>query len=408
MLVKPLMFKPVSLFIGLRYSRLSKGSAFVSFVSFFSIAGIALGITALFTVMSVMSGFEGNLKNSMLSMIPHLQIDMAQRDESAQKKLLSDLSNQPQVRSVKRYYQAQTIVQSAQDIQGILLQAPYDSLPHNVTNHIEAGSGNNIYQQRYQIAISRYLARTLGVSVGDQLRVTIPSVSTYTPMGRIPAQRLFTVAAIYRSGSELDMYTMFTSGESLQRLMRIKDATKAPLEVMLNDAFMVDEVITSLDESQRQGVTDWRQSQGSLFSAVAMEKRIMSLLLGLIFIIAVFNIVSSLTMMVREKQGEVAILQTLGLNHQQVARIFMVQGMYNGVVGSIVGTFIALVVVYNINDILQLLGLHLFGQQELPVIISYPTLGAIAFGAILMSFIATLYPAKKAAQVRPAEVLRYE
>ncbi|WP_462159340.1 FtsX-like permease family protein [Pseudoalteromonas sp. GB56] len=402
------MYKPVSLFIGLRYSRLSKGSAFVSFVSFFSIAGIALGITALFTVISVMSGFESNLKNSMLSMIPHLQFEMSERDKQQQQQLISSLRAQKEVTSIKRYHQAQTIVQSAQDIQGILLQAPYDSLPTSVADNIEVGSEQSIYAQRYQIAISRYLARSLSVAMGDTLRITVPSVSTYTPMGRIPAQRLFTVSAIYRSGSELDMYTMFTSGESLQRVMRIKDADAAPIEVMLNDAFVSDDVLNRLDASQREGVTDWRQSQGSLFSAVAMEKRIMSLLLGLIFVIAVFNIVSSLTMMVREKQGEVAILQTLGLNHNQVARVFMVQGMYNGVVGSITGSILALVVVYNLNEILHAVGLNLFGQQSLPVIISFSTLSMIILGAILMSFIATLYPAKKAAEVRPAEVLRYE
>ncbi len=402
------MYKPVSLFIGLRYSRLSKGSAFVSFVSFFSIAGIALGITALFTVISVMSGFESNLKNSMLSMIPHLQFEMDQRDKQQQQALITSLQAQKEVTSIKRYHQAQTIVQSAQDIQGILLQAPYESLPQSVNESIEVGSEQSIFDNRYHIAISRYLARSLGVSVGDTLRVTVPSVSTYTPMGRIPAQRLFTVSAIYRSGSELDMYTMFTSGESLQRVMRIKDADAAPLEVMLNDAFVSDEVLSRLEPSQREGVTDWRESQGSLFSAVAMEKRIMSLLLGLIFIIAVFNIVSSLTMMVREKQGEVAILQTLGLSHQQVARVFMVQGMYNGVVGSITGSVLALIVVYHLNEILQAVGLNLFGQQSLPVVISLSTLSMIILGAILMSFIATLYPAKKAAQVRPAEVLRYE
>ncbi|WP_105198927.1 lipoprotein-releasing ABC transporter permease subunit [Pseudoalteromonas sp. T1lg10] len=402
------MYKPVSLFIGLRYSRLSKGSAFVSFVSFFSIAGIALGITALFTVMSVMDGFENNLKRTMLSMIPHLQFTMAEREPEAQQELIADLKAQPQVSSIKRYHQAQAIVQSAADIQGVLLQAPYQSLPDNVVENIEVGSLKSLYNERYQIAISRYLARTLDVGVGDTLRVTIPSVTTYTPMGRIPAQRLFTVAVIYRTGSELDMHTLFTSGESLQRLLRIKNADDAPIEVSLSDAFNSELVLSRLNEQQRQGVTDWRQSQGSLFAAVAMEKRIMSLLLGLIFMVAVFNILSSLTMMVREKQGEVAILQTLGLDHSQIARIFMIQGLYNGVVGSVIGAVLAVLVVFNLNAILAAIGLHLFGQQELPVVVSYGNLMLIVLGAVVMSFVATLYPAKKAAEVRPAEVLRYE
>ncbi|WP_105189788.1 lipoprotein-releasing ABC transporter permease subunit [Pseudoalteromonas sp. T1lg48] len=402
------MYKPVSLFIGLRYSRLSKGSAFVSFVSFFSIAGIALGITALFTVMSVMDGFENNLKRTMLSMIPHLQFTMAERTPEAQQQLIADLKAQQEVTSVKRYHQAQAIVQSAADIQGVLLQAPYKTLPDKVIDNIEVGRMQSLYDERYHIAISRYLARTLGVGVGDKLRVTIPSVSTYTPMGRIPAQRLFTVAVIYRTGSELDMHTLFTSGESLQRLLRIRNAEDAPIEVMLDDAFSSELVLSRLSEQQRQGVSDWRQSQGSLFAAVAMEKRIMSLLLGLIFLVAVFNILSSLTMMVREKQGEVAILQTLGLDHRQIARIFMIQGLYNGVVGSLIGAILAVLVVYNLNALLAAIGLQLFGQQQLPVVVSSTNLALIVLGAVVMSFVATLYPAKKAAEVRPAEVLRYE
>jgi len=155
-------------------------------------------------------------------------------------------------------------------------------------------------------------------------------------------------------------------------------------------------------------VSDWRSSQGTLFAAVAMEKRIMSMLLGLIVLVAVFNIVSALTMMVSEKQGEVAILQTLGLTPSQVQKVFMVQGLYNGVIGTAIGALLGVLFSLYINELLAAVGLNLLAGVELPVKFDVLSLVIIALSSIAMSFLATLYPARKAAKVKPAEVLRYE
>lgn len=403
------MFKPVSLFIGLRYSRLAKGSAFISFISFFSIAGIALGITALFTVVSVMDGFEQNLKRSILYMLPHVQVS-ALSEQSLSAQQLSQLKASPQVQSVQRYAQAQAILQTNSNIQGVSLQGVFNGqVSPTALQGIEQGSWQAFSDSRYQLAISRYLARKLNVSVGDKIRVITPQVSTFTPMGRVPSQRLFTVAVIYRTDSELDSKLAFTTGESLSRLLKKGKKSAPSYRIMLNDPF---EVAHFLQQNSallhNVKVTDWRQSQGGFFAAVAMEKRMMSLLLGLIILVAIFNIVSALTMMVREKQSEVAILQTLGLTPSQVRNVFMTQGVFNGVIGALIGAILALLVTHNLNAILALLGANLLGGVALPIVVSYSMLAAITLGSIFMSFMATIYPAKKASQVQPAEVLRYE
>lgn len=403
------MFKPVSLFIGLRYSRLAKGSAFISFISFFSIAGIALGITALFTVVSVMDGFEQNLKRSILYMLPHVQVS-ALSEQSLSAQQLSQLKASPQVQSVQRYAQAQAILQTNSNIQGVSLQGVFNGqVSPTVLQGIEQGSWQAFSDSRYQLAISRYLARKLKVSAGDKIRVITPQVSTFTPMGRVPSQRLFTVAVIYRTDSELDSKLAFTTGKSLSRLLKKGKKSAPSYRIMLNDPFEVAHFLqqnSALLHSVK--VTDWRQSQGGFFAAVAMEKRMMSLLLGLIILVAIFNIVSALTMMVREKQSEVAILQTLGLTPSQVRNVFITQGVFNGVIGALIGGVLALLVTHNLNAILALLGANLLGGVALPIVVSYSMLVAITLGSIFMSFMATIYPAKKASQVQPAEVLRYE
>lgn len=396
---------PVSLFIGLRYSQSRKGNAFISFITLFSVAGIFLGVMALTIVSSVMNGFEGELKKRILGVIPHLVVSApAEYVEQWQTPLL----RQPQVQQVTPFLQAEALVQSPRQLTGVLLQGvKTDALPDFMRQALLLGDWQQFASQRYAVVLGRALAEQLEVSVGDKLRFMLPQAGSYTPMGWVPRQRLFTVAGILDTGSDVDKLVALTGLADLQRLLG-SSASASQWRVTLTEPFAAPELAQQLAQDSQLQVQDWRQSHGKLFAAVAMEKAMMWLMLLLIVAVAAFNIVSALVMMVTDKQAEIAILKTLGMTDRQLFNVFAVQGLSNGVAGALSGAIAGVLLCWQLNPLLSVLGLQLAPGVMLPVDIRFGQLCLILLSAISLTLLAVWYPARRAVSINPAEILRDE
>ncbi len=422
------MFQPISIFIGLRYSRSKSHTGFVSFITFFSTVGILLGVAALITVVSVMNGFEGELKKRILGIVPHVIVsDFSTIDTSAEQKktwqnLREELLTQPHVLRVTPFLESEALIQSAKGLQGVLVQGimPKFEQENIVNTHMVAGSMEMLSTQKYSLVLGQSLANKLQVSLGDEVRLVLPNKSVFTPMGRIPVQRVFTVAGIFHIGSQVDDAMVYVDSRYGAKLLRRTGDGIDKLRLYLDDAFNAKTVVKNLEQKQQNtqhsktldsiNFSTWDESQGALFSAVKMEKNMMWLMLSLIVAVAAFNIVSALVMVVVEKQAEIGILQTLGLARIEIIKIFITQGMVNGLWGVSLGGLLGVILALNLNSILLVVGANLFGfgMQELPIKLEWFDVLTIILSALAMSFLATLYPAYQASTTQPAQVLRNE
>ncbi len=405
------MFHPLSLFIALRYSRSNKDNGFISFISFFSITGIALGVLSLIIVISVMNGFENQLKERILGIVPQVVVTTDDKRLQDWESLPEQLTTQPGVQQAAPYVEARGMVQSDSQLKGIAIQGLYPNSYNPIKEHVVTGNWHTLFSGGYHIFIGQHLANQLGVVPGDKVRIMVAGKTIHTPVGRMPSQRKFTVAGIFSSRSEIDESVIFTSGEKLAKLMRLPKGSITGIRLYLDDAFTAPEISKVLSDNHADWlVLDWRRTHGDLFGAVGMEKRMMGFMLMLIVAVAAFNIVSGLVMMVTEKTAEIAILMTQGLNSQRVKYLFMLQGLYNGVLGAVAGVVLGVIIAMNINSILSSLNIILIPGTEdgLPVLLIWSDVVFIALGALLLTLVATLYPARIASKISPASVLRYE
>ncbi|MGL5323660.1 MAG: lipoprotein-releasing ABC transporter permease subunit, partial [Aeromonas sp.] len=379
----------------------------------FSTFGIAIGVAALMVVISVMNGFEGQLKGRILGVIPHVVVTNQAGRIDADPQGLPDLAKLPHVVASAPMLDSEGMLQSPGQLTGVSVQGidpakwPKDDILHS---QMLGGRLDTLQAGHYRIVLGQGVARRLNVSIGDQVRLILTEGTRFTPFGRVPAQRLFTVSGIFGVGADVDNQIALIALGDAQRLLRLPPETVGGIRLWLDDPFAADEVIkTPLPD----GLVwqDWRRERGELFQAVAMEKRMMGLMLVLIIAVATFNILSALVMVVTDKEGEVAILRTMGMSESGIVKIFMVLGASSGVIGALFGGLAGLALSLGLNPLLNAVGLNLYmaaGGSGLPVIVEPAQVITILLGAVLLSFSATLYPAARAARVKPAEALRYE
>ncbi|MFP3013377.1 MAG: lipoprotein-releasing ABC transporter permease subunit LolC [Arsenophonus sp. NC-XBC3-MAG3] len=400
------MSQSVIFYISLRYMRGQTSDRFGRFVSSLSTIGIALGIMALITVTAVMNGFEHSLQQSILTYMPQVILTTHKGNLNPSQYPAKNITYLQGIENIAPIVESDVILQSRQNMGLAVMIGVDETSTEPLLNHLQDVDSSVLTAGSYHVILGLKLAKQLNLRRGDQLRLIIPSVSQLTPIGRIPSQRLFTVAGFFATQGEADNSELLVNQIDAARLMRYPIGNITGWRLYLNAPLTVDSLC---QQALPAGMIwqDWRERKGEFFQAVKMEKNMMGLLLSLIIAVAAFNIITSLSLLVMEKESEGGILQTLGLKRSQIMAIFILQGAATGIIGSIIGTLLGLFITSQLNIIMPMLGLLAKGI-ELPISIDPSRIMLIALSSIAVSLLATLYPSWYAASIQPAEALRYE
>lgn len=415
------MIRPLELAIGLRYTRAKRRNRFISFISLVSMLGIALGVVALIATLSVMNGFETELRTRILGMVSHATISGVGEDLNDWPHAVEVAQADSRVLGAAPYIERESLLTGTRS-QGALLRGIEPALEPKVSTlgeKMKIGSLNDLTPGSFRILLGTELAMMLGVDVGDSVTVLVPEARS-TPVGVVPQMKRFTVAGVFEAGmQEYDLQMAVIHMADAQRLLRMGEGVTG-VRLKLTDMFQAWNVARDLADriGEFYRVRDWARDHANFFRAIQMEKSVMAVILSLIVAVAAFNLVSSLIMLVTDKQADIAILRTLGLSPASVMAVFVVQGTLIGVAGILAGTVGGIALTLNLSRVMRFLE-GLLGFELMPADVYYiagdlPTdlrpenilwIVAIAFG---MCMLATLYPAWRASRTDPAAALRYE
>ena len=415
------MRNPYELYAGLRYTRAKRRNHFISFISLASMLGIAIGVTALITVLSVMNGFEKELRTRILGMASHATISALRGGLSDWPSVAARAAVHPEIAALAPYIEGEGMLKAGSDLTGTLLRGilpEEEGKVSEISNKMKVGSLSDLVAGEYRIVLGRELAQTLGVEVGDKVDLMIPQASV-TPAGVLPRFRRFTVAGVFQVGMyEFDRGLVLIHMADAQALYRMGDDVTG-VRLKLHDLFNAPRVSREL-AGELEGiyyVNDWTRQHANFFRAVRTEKMVMFIILSLIVGVAAFNIVSTLVMVVQDKQADIAILRTLGATPRSIMAIFMVQGSIIGIVGTALGVAGGVALALNVPVLVPLLE-QLTNQQflspdvyyisDLPSDLKMGDVVRIGALSLTLGLLSTLYPAYRASRTQPAEALRYE
>ena len=415
---------PYELQIGWRYTRAGRAgrrNGFISFISGVSMLGIALGVAALIIVLSVMNGFQKEVRDRMLSVLSHVEVSEASGAALADwRRTASEARRNPQVIGAAPFVASQALIARGDDMRGIIVRGIVPQEEATVTDlaaRLKDTTLARLVPGAWGVVLGGELARSLGVRSGDKVTIVVPG-GQVTPAGIVPRLKTLTVVGTFDAGHyEYDSGLALVALDDAAKLFRVDGPTGVQLR--LKDLDRAPRVAAELADSlgPQVLVRDWTSTNRNWFSAVQVEKRLMSIILTLIIMVAAFNLVSTLVMTVTDKRADIAILRTLGATPRSVMGIFMVQGAASGIIGTLAGVLLGLVVAFNIDVIVPAIErlLHVsFLPSSVYLISRMPSdpqqadIVPIALFSLLFAFLATLYPSWSASRLQPAEALRYE
>jgi len=415
-----LIFQPLSVAIGLRYLRAKRRNHFISFISLISMAGIAVGVAILITVISVMNGFEKELRERILGMVSHATVSTWDRPFEDWPELIENARRNPEVIGAAPFVEQQTLL-NGRDVAGGLVRGIDPALEPSVSDldqQMISGSLDALGEERWRVVLGIELAARLGVGPGDPVTIFAPEIRA-TAAGVMPQVRRFTVVGIFEAGvHEFDSSLAIVHWKDAQALFRTGEGVTG-VRLEFTDLFRARSIALDLADSLPgfYRVRDWTQQNANWFRAVQLEKTMMFIILSLIIVVAAFNIISTLVMLVTDKQADIAILKTMGLSPGRVMQVFVVQGMSIGVIGTLLGTVGGILLALNVENIVaglesllntEFLSADIYYISDLPSDLKWGDVARFSGLALVLSLLSTLYPAWRAGRTRPAEALRYE